>query len=364
MILKVQKTPKGKLKCVNPQGEIVKIPTKIKRLAFSEGVGIEVLPNGGFILLDVGAKLNGVKMETKEVAPILQMIHSSYSNKPKDIILEEVKWKYLTRAVLRGKNVIMLGAAGTGKTKVAKCIAESLNRQMFIFNCGATQDPRSSLIGNTHFNKDTGTYFSKSEFITAITTPNAVIVLDELSRAHPDAGNILMPVLDDHQRYLRIDEAPDTPVINVAEGVCFIATANIGNEYTGTRVMDRALMDRFSTTIEMPTLNLAEEIYLLKLLYPDVANESIAAIASIAHLTREEMRTESPQIGTAVSTRLTIEMAGLISDGFSLMEAAEVAVYPFYPADGGTSSERVFVKQIVQKFIDDKSSDTLVDNQF
>jgi MoxR-like ATPase len=48
------------------------------------------------------------------------------------------------------------------------------------------------------------------------------------------------------------------PVVKVAEGVSFIASANIGNEYTATRQLDRALVDRF-TIIEMDTLTQSEE---------------------------------------------------------------------------------------------------------
>ena len=48
-----------------------------------------------------------------------------------------------------------------------------------------------------------------------------------------------MTVLDGGQRYLRLDEVEGSPIVDVAEGVTFIAT-NIGNEYTSTRVMDRA----------------------------------------------------------------------------------------------------------------------------
>ena len=51
-----------------------------------------------------------------------------------------------------------------------------------------------------------------------------------------------MTVLDGGQRYLRLDEAEGSPIVNVADGVTFIATANIGNEYTSTRVMDRAIL--------------------------------------------------------------------------------------------------------------------------
>ena len=157
---------------------------------------------------------------------------------------------------------MMTGPAGCGKTMAAKSVVNSLDRPDFYFNLGATQDPRGTLIGNTHFEKKSGTYFSESLFVKAIQTPNAVILLDELSRAHPDAWNILMNVLDYGQRYLRLDEQDGQQTIKVADGVTFVATANIGNEYTSTRFMDKALMDRF-TIVEMDVLNEEEENQLL-----------------------------------------------------------------------------------------------------
>ncbi len=172
---------------------------------------------------------------------VLQFIHNSYSLKPKMLMMSELKWKYLVRSGVRGKNIMMTGPAGCGKTMAAKSLVNSLDRPDYYFNLGATQDPRSTLIGNTHFDSKKGTYFSESHFVKAIQTPNAVILLDELSRAHPDAWNILMTVLDYGQRYLRLDEASGSETIKVAEGVTFVATANIGNEYTSTRVMDKAL---------------------------------------------------------------------------------------------------------------------------
>ena len=105
-------------------------------------------------------------------------------------------------------------------------------------------------------------------------TPNVVILLDELSRAHPDAWNILMTVLDQGQRYLRLDEADGSPIVNVAEGVTFIATANIGNEYTSTRVMDRVILDRF-VTIEMDVLDDVKEFGLLKFMFPEVVEDDL-----------------------------------------------------------------------------------------
>ena len=266
--------------------------------------------------------------------------------------------KYLIRGAVRGKNILMTGPAGCGKTMAAKSLVNALNRPDFYFNLGATQDPRSTLIGNTHFEKSKGTYFSESLFVTAIKTPDAVILLDELSRAHPDAWNILMTVLDSGQRYLRLDEADGSETIKVAEGVTFVATANIGNEYTSTRVMDKALMDRF-TIVEMDVLTDTEEHGLLTYMFPHVDSDLLKSVSEITYLTRTESKSDAGKISSGISTRTSVELAGLLFDGFGLDEAAEVTIYPQYADDGGVDSERTFIKQLVQKYIGDGSSEDL-----
>ena len=290
---------------------------------------------------------------------VVDFIQKSYGLKPKGLVMNSLKWKYLIRSAVRGKNIMMTGPAGCGKTLAAKSLINGLDRPNFYFNLGATQDPRATLIGNVHFDKSKGTFFSESLFVKAIQTPNAVILMDELTRAHPDAWNILMTVLDQGQRYLRLDEADGQATIKVAEGVCFVATANIGNEYTATRQLDKALMDRF-VVIEMDTLSDEEEHGLLTYLYPTVDSDMLNNVAKIAFMTRSESMTENPRISSGVSTRTSVEIAGLLFDGFTLEESADITIYPQYDADGGVDSERTFVKQIVQKFIDDGSSDDLV----
>jgi len=294
----------------------------------------------------------------QEHAEVLNFIHNSYSLKPKGLMMNELKWKYLIRSAVRGKNILMTGPAGCGKTMAAKSLVNALDRPDFYFNMGGTQDPRATLIGNVHFDKAKGTYFSESLFVKAIQTPNAVILLDELSRAHPDAWNILMTVLDQGQRYLRLDEANGQETISVAEGVTFVATANIGNEYTSTRVMDKALMDRF-TIVEMDVLTDTQELELLSYMFPHVDVEMLKAVAEIAHTSRTESLSETGKISTAISTRSSVEMAGLLFDGFDIVEAAQVSIYPQFSNDGGVDSERTFVKQLVQKYVNDGSGEDL-----
>jgi len=292
---------------------------------------------------------------------VLNFIHNEATDlRPKTLVMSDLKWKYLVRSAMRGKNIMMTGPAGCGKTMAAKRLVDALDRPHFYFNLGATQDPRGTLIGNTHFKKDEGTLFSPSLFVKALQTKDAIILLDELSRAHPEAWNILMTVLDQGQRYLRLDEHPDAPTIDVAEGVTFVATANIGTEYTSTRVMDRALVDRF-IVIEMDSLTVEEEAQLLIDLHPKLTVAQASNISEIACMTRKEMLSETPRISSAISTRLSVEIAGLLEDGFTLAEAAEVCIYPFFEADGGIDSERTFVKQIVQKFAGESFGDDIAD---
>jgi len=285
-----------------------------------------------------------------ESDPILNFIHNeAVGLRPDTLVMPDLKWKYLVRSAMRSKNIMMTGAAGCGKTMAAKKLVEALDRPNFYFNLGATQDPRGTLIGNTHFKKDEGTTFCESLFVKAIQTKDAVILLDEISRAHPEAWNILMTVLDQGQRYLRLDEHENAPTIEVAEGVTFIATANIGTEYTATRAMDRALVDRF-IIVEMDTLTQEQESELLMKLHPGVTSEQANNVAEISSMTRKEIKTDAPRLTNAISTRLSVEMAGLLEDGFTLAEAAEVCIYPFFDEDGGVDSERTFMKQVVQKY--------------
>ena len=163
------------------------IPTNLRKEAFDTNSAIAVNGDDTLTLVDISEfdtaniVTEGVVEHSDNVsvnvpeehAEIMNFIHSSYSLKPKGLMMSELKWKYLIRSAVRGKNMMMTGPAGCGKTMAAKSVVNSLDRPDFYFNLGATQDPRSTLIGNTHFNKDKGTFFSKSLFVEAIQTENS-----------------------------------------------------------------------------------------------------------------------------------------------------------------------------------------------
>ena len=98
-------------------------------------------------------------------------------------------------------------------------------------------------------------------------------------------------------------------------------------------------------------------------MFPSVDTTLLGNVAKIANLTRVESNSETARITSGISTRTTVELCGLLYDGFSLEEASEVSIYPQYDDTGGVDSERTFVKQIVQKFCDDGSSDDLFNEE-
>jgi len=100
-----------------------------------------------------------------------------------------------------------------------------------------------------------------------------------------------MSVLDENQRFLQIDDSPTTPDIKLADGVCIIATANIGREYTATNLFDLAFKERFCY-FNMPIISLEDEIKLQKLKHPNISDDIINKICNISEFTRVAYKNE------------------------------------------------------------------------
>jgi len=110
-------------------------------------------------------------------------------------------------------------------------------------------------------------------------------------------------------------------------------------------------LDRFASIVEMEPLSMSDEVTLLQMTYPEVEINLLECIAEIADHTRQQVRSEDPKVTTSISSRITVEMAGLLNDGFSLAETAEACIYPFFSNAGGNDSERTYMKQLVQKYL-------------
>jgi type IV secretory pathway ATPase VirB11/archaellum biosynthesis ATPase len=57
-----------------------------------------------------------------EMDAAMALITRAADIKPADLEMSDIKWKYLVRSAVRGKNIMMVGPAGCGKTQAAKAL--------------------------------------------------------------------------------------------------------------------------------------------------------------------------------------------------------------------------------------------------
>ena len=105
----------------------------------------------------------------------------------------------------------------------------------------------------------------------------------------------------------------------------------------------------------MDILNEDQEYALLEYKFPKVNKDILLSLSAIIGDIRKEITSNNPKISNMVSTRNTIEIAELLDDGFTIEEAAEVLIYPLFSDEGGNDSERIYIRQIVQKYLPNKS---------
>jgi MoxR-like ATPase len=240
--------------------------------------------------------------------------------------IEPNKWNLLIRNALRKKSTILIGHSGCGKTEIVNLIGEALNKTVFHQDMGTIQDTQSALLGVHRLNSEGVSEFETAPFVDYIQS-GQIINLDELSRSPITAGNSLFPCLD-RRKYLPLDIAgsKDVRQVPVHPETMFFATANLGNEYSGTNTIDRALLDRFMVVeLDFPSPENEEKI-LMKRTGLDKPNAT--AITTAINTIRKAA--EEDDLSTTVSTRHCLEMAELVVDGFSLKTAFHNVIYPLF----------------------------------
>jgi ATP-dependent Clp protease ATP-binding subunit ClpA len=94
-------------------------------------------------------------------------------------------------------NFLFLGPTGTGKTETAKQLAEKMSMQLLRFDMSEYQEKHSvaRLIGAPP--GYVGYEDNAGQLITKLQEhPNAILLLDEIEKAHPDVSNILLQFMD------------------------------------------------------------------------------------------------------------------------------------------------------------------------
>ena len=253
------------------------------------------------------------------------------------VYLDNDMFNIFHRNIVKQVNTLILGPTGTLKTEIMPLIASKLDIECTIYDMGAMHDPIAGLLGVHRLEKGESV-FDYAKFVQDVQKPG-IIVLDELNRAPQGAMNILYPCLD-RRRMLPVEVASSKVArfVPVHPQCVFIATANVGAEYTGTNTIDKALLNRFFL-VEMPYLKPnIESLLLTKRTGIDI--ETAKIIAKIANELRSHNK--NGKISQSVSTRETIMIGELISDGWTALDAMKACILPLY--DEG---DRDFVLKLI-----------------
>jgi ATP-dependent Clp protease ATP-binding subunit ClpA len=116
-----------------------------------------------------------------------------------DTLLDKI---FVSQAGMKAPNkpigsFLFLGPTGCGKTETAKQLADKMSMQLIRFDMGEYQEKHSvaRLIGAppgyVGYEDNAGQLITKLQ-----ETPNAILLLDEVEKAHPDVMNILLAFMD------------------------------------------------------------------------------------------------------------------------------------------------------------------------
>ena len=254
--------------------------------------------------------LSNVKLTTKNIDPnlILELMRELSPNQeaPRPISNAPKVRKNVARPVavgtdsieskivsdlLEGNNVYLMGKAGTGKTYLAKAIAESVMGQpVYVINCSQWTSPIEIRGGQTIKGYEEG-------LLIKAWANGGILILDELPKLDPNTAGLLNDALAEaaKQPIYNEDGSVDEetiPTITNGRGqkikkgqdlskedslrfrFCVIATGNtdmmnVGNKYSGNQRQDYSLVDRFAGSYY--TIDV-DEVKEMELTYPYVFN--------------------------------------------------------------------------------------------
>ena len=124
-----------------------------------------------------------------------------------DSAVEQVLEKiYVAKAGMKSHNkpignFLFLGPTGTGKTELCKLLSENLSMKLLRFDMSEYQEKHSAAkligappgyVGYEDGNLGGGLLISEVE-----RNPHAIILLDEIEKAHPDISNLLLQIMDE-----------------------------------------------------------------------------------------------------------------------------------------------------------------------
>jgi len=216
--------------------------------------------------------------------------------------------------IARGRNIMLFGPAGTGKTEWAQQLAAKTGRPFALISCDAGTDG-ATLVGMTVPDAAGGVTWQDGQLTRAIRTPGCVVCIDEPSVARAGALFVLQNVLAN--RVLFVSETGMR--VPVASGVVFVATDNTNGTgggsrrgYTDTNRLNAAFLDRFGVRVSIDYLPAKDEAQAI-VSYTGCTVELAELLVNAAAVTRQAADAQTLQHG--IGLRRLLSWAELLQDG-------------------------------------------------
>jgi len=212
----------------------------------------------------------------------------------------------IAKAIQDNTPVLIIGDTGTGKTSLIKELAQA---------SGATFR-RLNLNGGTTADEFAGRYILDGKggmlWINGVLIDAMIgghwLLLDEINTAQPDVLFYLHSLLDDERTIVLAEKNGE--MIKPHENFRLFATMNGGNDYSGTRELNKAFASRFGVVIQTSYPDSATEERIIAERYPTLSDEHGALLVRIANDLRKSYKEQ--QISYVCSTRDLLSCAKLL----------------------------------------------------
>lgn len=319
----------------------------ISRVYTSDGMKYFTLPNADNTssILNILSVMKGdLKLEDSNAPIIFNDNYGKYIKSIKGFAIPGKTLKMIQDYIYSEVNVLLKGGPGTGKTDLPQRLAEQLDMECLVIDCGTIKTPQD-WFGTREFVEGKGTEFVASELIEYIQKP-CIIVLDEINRTTPDCHNSIFRILDGNRK---VHILPLKKTIEVHPHCIIMATMNEGRSHTGTFMLDSAITDRFEIfNLDIPSQSQITKI--LKNRYPLVHPLYLDAIAKLTHKLNDLYNDET--LNVQIGLRPALSACVLITRNNKFIDVLNQSFVSRFSSEGGVDSECSIVRQTMTGLIE------------